>query len=171
VGGDLRRAAQAVELGRRVHDASFAPNGNTFADTYSTRTTAPVVRLCHVQGDPASARNCRVFWETHALDAYHVQAPEQFEVKAHDGTTLYATLLMPPGQTNSATVPLIVNPYGGPGDQEVLNEWKDNLLFDNVLARMDLRCSAPIIAAWAAADAPLRKRPGTTSVRCSLKIS
>jgi len=128
-----------LSAGAGFHDASFAPNGNTFADTYSTRTTAPVIRLCHVEsgiakGDPASARNCRAFWETHALDAYHVQAPEQFEVKAHDGTTLYATLLMPPGQTNPATVPLIVNPYGGPGDQAVVNQWKDNLLFDNVLA-------------------------------------
>ena len=94
-----------------------------------------MVRLCHVKDGPASAQNCRVFWETHALDAYHVQAPEQFEVKAHDGTTLYATLLMPSGATNPATVPLIVNPYGGPGDQAVLNQWKDNLLFDNVLAQ------------------------------------
>jgi dipeptidyl-peptidase-4 len=98
-----------------------------------------MVRLCHLKADiapagPPLADNCRVFWQTHALDAYHVQAPEQLEVKAHDGTTLYATLLMPSGQTNPAIVPLIVNPYGGPGDQDVVNQWKDNLLFDNVLA-------------------------------------
>jgi dipeptidyl-peptidase-4 len=98
-----------------------------------------VVRLCHVAAGASAADSCRVFWQTRALDAYHVQAPEQLEVKAHDGTTLYATLLMPPGQTipttvSPATVPLIVNPYGGPGDQDVVNQWKDNLLFDNVLA-------------------------------------
>ncbi len=124
-----------LSAGAGFHDASFSPNGNAFADIYSRRTANPVVRLCHVKDGPASAQNCRVFWETHALDAYHVQAPEQFEVKAHDGTTLYATLLMPSGATNPATVPLIVNPYGGPGDQAVLNQWKDNLLFDNVLAQ------------------------------------
>ena len=124
-----------LSAGAGFHDASFSPNGNAFADIYSRRTATPVVRLCHVKDGPASAQNCRVFWETHALDAYHVQAPEQFEVKAHDGTTLYATLLMPSGATNPATVPLIVNPYGGPGDQAVLNQWKDNLLFDNVLAQ------------------------------------
>jgi len=123
-----------LSAGAGFHDASFAPNGQAFADTWSTRTTAPAIRLCHLDEAPASASNCRVFWETHELDAYHLQAPQQFEVKAHDGTTLYATLLMPPGQTNPATVPMIVNPYGGPGDQEVFNKWKDNLLFDNVLA-------------------------------------
>ncbi len=76
-----------------------------------------------------------MFWETHALDSYQLRLPQQLEVKAHDGTTLYATLLMPSGSTNPATVPLIVNPYGGPHAQEVVNQWHDNLLFDNVLAQ------------------------------------
>ncbi|MGH9562615.1 MAG: alpha/beta hydrolase family protein, partial [Terracidiphilus sp.] len=89
-----------------------------------------------VQDGANSAGDCRVFWQTHALDAYHLQAPEQFEVKAHDGTTLYATLLMPAGAAAPATVPLVLNPYGGPGDQEVVNNWnhRGDLLFDNVLA-------------------------------------
>ena len=29
------------------------------------------------------------------LESYHLGAPVQLEVKAHDGTTLYATLLLP----------------------------------------------------------------------------
>ena len=128
-----------LSAGAGFHDASFSPSGKSFADTYSARATTPVIRLCQVRADiaeegPASAQNCRVFWETHAADAYRVKVPEQFEVKAHDGTTLYATLLMPAGATNPATVPLIVNPYGGPHAQEVVNQWKNNLLFDNVLA-------------------------------------
>ncbi len=120
--------------GQGFHDASFSPGGNAFAETFSTRTAPPLARLCHVEEGRATALNCSVFWETHALDAYHLQAPEQFEVKAHDGTTLYVTLLMPSGAASPASVPLIVNPYGGPHDQAVLNEWRDNLLFDNVLA-------------------------------------
>jgi dipeptidyl-peptidase-4 len=133
-------ARRQLSAGAGFHEATFAPNGATFTDKYSTRTTTPVIRLCHVKEDiaeagPASAPDCRVFWQTHALDAYQVKAPEQLEVKAHDGTSLYATLLMPSGSSNSATVPLIVNPYGGPHAQEVVNQWKDNLLFDNVLAQ------------------------------------
>jgi len=124
-----------LSAGAGFHDAAFGPDGRTFADQYSTRMAAPLMQLCHEPEGPPSAQDCRVFWQTHALDAYNVKAPEQFEVKAHDGTTIYATLLMPSGATNPATVPLIVNPYGGPHDQHVVNEWKDNLLFDNVLAQ------------------------------------
>lgn len=124
-----------VSDGAGWHDASFGQDGKVFADTYSTRTTPPVVRLCHVDGRSSADHGCSVFWQTHALDAYHVQAPEQFEVKTHDGTMLYATLQMPAG-TAAASVPLIVNPYGGPGDQEVVNKWnhRQDLLFDHVLA-------------------------------------
>jgi dipeptidyl-peptidase-4 len=56
-------------------------------------------------------------------------------VKAHDGTTLYATLLLPDGATNPASVPLIVNPYGGPGTQTVANRWGEAVLFDELLAQ------------------------------------
>jgi dipeptidyl-peptidase-4 len=123
-----------LSAGAGFHEAGFSPGGDTFTDTYSTRTTTPVIRLCHIEAGAASDRSCRVFWQTHALDGYEVKMPEPLEVKAHDGTTLYATLLMPSGSTNPATVPLIVNPYGGPHGQEVVNQWHDNLLFDNVLA-------------------------------------
>ena len=127
---------KALSTGAGFHDATFAPDGKTFTDKYSSRAATPVIRLCHEQEGPAaSAENCRVFWETYALDSYQVKLPQQLEVKAHDGTTLYATLLMPSGSSNPATVPLIVNPYGGPHAQEVVNQWHDNLLFDNVLAQ------------------------------------
>jgi dipeptidyl-peptidase-4 len=99
------------------------------------------MRICRAPGAsdaasaPATADKCRVFWESHALDSYHLLAPQQLEVKAHDGTTLYATLLLPAGAANPATVPLIVNPYGGPGEQSVANSWKRELLFDELLAQ------------------------------------
>jgi len=44
-------------------------------------------------------------------------------------------LLLPEGATNPASVPLILNPYGGPGSQTVVNKWNDNLLFDELLAQ------------------------------------
>ena len=55
-------------------------------------------------------------------------------MKANDGDTLYATLLLPAGDKSAASVPLIVNPYGGPGPQEVADRWSDALLFDELLA-------------------------------------
>jgi dipeptidyl-peptidase 4 len=124
-----------LTAGAGSHDGNFAPLGGSFVDKQSTRMDPPTLRLCQ------SAEKCNVFWTTRALEAYHLHAPEQLEVKAHDGTTLYATLLLPDGATSAAgaispaSIPLIVNPYGGPGPQEVANRWGDGLLFDELLAQ------------------------------------
>jgi len=118
-----------LSSGAGFHEGNFAPTGGGFVDKYSTRLNPPVLRLC-----PAAGK-CTVFWQTNVLDPYHLRAPEQLEVKAHDGTALYATLLLPEGAASSASVPLIVNPYGGPGMQSVVNRWNDALLFDELLAQ------------------------------------
>jgi dipeptidyl-peptidase-4 len=85
------------------------------------------------------AGQCSVLWSTRALEPYQLRTPEQLEVKAHDGTTLYATLLLPealePAEAFKASIPLIVNPYGGPGAPAVINRWNDNLLFDELLVQ------------------------------------
>jgi dipeptidyl-peptidase-4 len=115
--------------GAGFHAGSFAPAGSAFVETQSTRMEPPVMSLCQEAG------KCNVFWQTHTIDPYHLRAPVQFEVKAHDGTILYATLLLPEGAA-SASVPLIVNPYGGPGPMTVANRWGgDELLFDELLAQ------------------------------------
>ena len=118
-----------LTTGAGNHDASFAPIGFSFTDKFSSRMSPPELRLCAIEGQ------CSVFWSTHALDSYAVHAPERLEVKTHDGTTLYATLLLPENVTNAASVPLIVNPYGGPGPQTVADRWGDGLLFDELLAQ------------------------------------
>jgi dipeptidyl-peptidase-4 len=119
--------------GAGFHDGNFAPAGSAFVDKRSARLDPPALRLC------PSADQCNTFWQTRALEPYGLRAPEQLEVKAHDGTTLYATLLLPAnaadsGTADAASVPLIVNPYGGPGPQTVANRWSETLLFDELLA-------------------------------------
>ncbi len=121
--GERRQLTKAAGF----HEANFAPHGDSYVDKASTRMTAPQLSLC-------GSAECRVFWETRALEPYALRTPEEMEVKAHDGTALYATLLLPAGATTAASVPMIVNPYGGPGPQEVANKWADGLLFDELLA-------------------------------------
>jgi len=111
------------------HEPNLAPSGSIFVDLHSTRMEPASDSLCRVDG------GCSVFWRTGALDNYTLRSPEQFEVKAHDGTALYATLLLPAGATLPASVPLIVNPYGGPAVQTVANRWSDGLLFDQLLTQ------------------------------------
>ncbi len=128
-------ARAQLSAGAGFHVGNFAPVGSVFVDQRSDRLHPPTLSLCMAANKPAAANKCRVFWQTHALDPYHLRAPEQLEVKARDGTTLYATLLLPAGATARASVPLIVNPYGGPGEQTVVNCWSNDLLFDELLAQ------------------------------------
>lgn len=114
--------------GEGYHTGSVAPSGTAFVDRLSTRMDPPTVRLC------TRPDACTVFWQTRALEPYRLSAPQQLQVMAHDGSTLYATLLLPEGANAAASVPLIVNPYGGPGPQTVANRWSDSLLFDELLA-------------------------------------
>jgi dipeptidyl-peptidase-4 len=114
--------------GAGFHVGNFAPVGSAFVDKQSSRMEAPSTELC------ATAGKCSVIWTTNALETYHLRAPEQLTVKAHDGTSLNATLLLPEGRS-AASVPLIVNPYGGPGSPTVLNKWNDALLFDELLTQ------------------------------------
>jgi dipeptidyl-peptidase-4 len=111
-----------------VHSGNFAPVGGAFVDEHTARLDPPTERLCQAPG------KCNVFWQTRALEPYRLRAPEELEVKAHDGSTLYATLLLPEGA--AASVPLILNPYGGPGPQAVSNRWEnDSVLFDELLTQ------------------------------------
>jgi dipeptidyl-peptidase 4 len=128
-----------LTAGAGSHEGNFAPMGGGFVDKQSTLMDPPTLRLCQPAG--AAASKCNDFWTTRAVEPYHLRAPEKLEVKAHDGTTLYATLLLPEGAssptgaTGPTSVPLIVNPYGGPGPQTVANRWGDGLLFDELLAQ------------------------------------
>ena len=112
-----------------VHHGDFAPAGGVFVDRASSRMTPTSVSLCQVDG------KCNLLWETKAADQYHFRAPEELTVTTPDGLILYATLLLPEGKTYPASVPLILNPYGGPGPMTTENAWGDGLLFDELLAQ------------------------------------
>ncbi len=117
-----------LTTGAGYHEANFSPNGQVFVDTWSARMEPDRLSLCQTGG------KCTMFWSNQGLEPYKLHQPEQMEVKAKDGSTLYATLLMPADAAGRASVPLILNPYGGPGPQTVENKWDDRLLFDELLA-------------------------------------
>ncbi len=115
-----------ITSGAGFHAGNFAPAGSAFVDKQSSRMEAQTIKLC------AEASKCGAIWATHAMKPYHLRAPEKLTVKAHDGTSLFATLLLPESAA-AASVPLIVNPYGGPGSPTIVNKWNDALLFDELL--------------------------------------
>jgi dipeptidyl-peptidase-4 len=110
------------------HEPVFSPNTNFFADTISSVTTPPVLDMCRHQTE------CQTIWKSPPLGS-PLTPPTAVEWKAADGaTTLYGRLLLPADKTEPASVPLIVNPYGGPHAQAVSGEWDaQERLFDQIL--------------------------------------
>jgi dipeptidyl-peptidase-4 len=116
-----------VTVAAGVHSPTFAHLSPTFIDTFSDRATPPQVGVCH-------ASECRVFWHSNTLGVKLIPA-EALQLIASDGKTiLYGDLLLPPGES-PASVPLIVNPYGGPGVQTVDDSWggTEERLWDQLL--------------------------------------
>src|SRR5207244_10610074 len=69
------------------------------------------------------------------LARYNLTAPQFVDFNAEDRTKLHGLLFLPP-QTSTKKTPLLMNPYGGPGIQTILDRWDGNgLLFNNILLR------------------------------------
>ncbi|HEY1808174.1 MAG TPA: alpha/beta fold hydrolase, partial [Acidobacteriaceae bacterium] len=113
-----------------VHKPEFSPNGLLYADNFSNIATPPTVAMCRV-----SSTACNTFWRPKLNPDYKLMTPRMLTLKASDGTTLYASLMLPPDEHKDGSVPLINNPYGGPHAQTVQNAWSGRVtLFDQVLA-------------------------------------
>jgi dipeptidyl-peptidase-4 len=111
-----------------VHGPKFAPASPTYVDVVSNLETPPQDSICH-------GAECKAFFTSKPLDSGELTRPESLQLTAADGkTTLYGQLLLPAGK-NAASVPLIVNPYGGPGVQDVQDSWggTQNRLWDELL--------------------------------------
>jgi dipeptidyl-peptidase 4 len=125
-GSNRRQITKAVG----VHNPAFAPQSGAFLDEYSSELTPPTVAACSPAGD------CKPFWFSKPLEGHHLIPSEPLELTAADNaTTLYGTLLLPPGKNAAHTVPLIVNPYGGPDVGTDVDDWGDKRsFFDQLLA-------------------------------------
>jgi dipeptidyl-peptidase-4 len=113
------------------HDPTFADNSSGYIDNYSTALTPNQFSVCDLTA------NCRVFAELRPVSAYGLAPFKYLEFKAEDGATLYGHLLLSPNSNNSK-VPVIVNIYGGPAAQVVVDQWSQwagaSGLFAEILA-------------------------------------
>ena len=127
-GSDMKQLSQ--EAG--THDAIFGPKPQFYVDRYSSLMMPPALSLCNTGG------KCSPFWQSKDISGLHLTPPQQFKLKAADGTTtLYGELFMPLGTMDtSVRYPVLMHPYGGPSGQEVRDAWGGNgFLFDEYLAR------------------------------------
>jgi dipeptidyl-peptidase-4 len=113
-----------------THNADFAAGHDRFVDESSSRTTPRKLALCSGSGA------CKTIFEAGLPKNHVMRETKVLKLKAADGvTTLYATLLLPAGSAAAGSVPLINNPYGGPGSAGQQNAWSGRTFyFDQLLA-------------------------------------
>ncbi|ABF39061.1 dipeptidyl-peptidase IV [Candidatus Koribacter versatilis Ellin345] len=114
-----------------THEAKFAPEANWFVDNYSALTTPPALAVCTLKDE------CTTFWSGRSVKDYALLVPQFVDAKADDGTVMHGVLLMPTEGVAmvNGKVPLITNPYGGPGVPGDWDSWGSVDLFDQYMAK------------------------------------
>jgi dipeptidyl-peptidase-4 len=115
-----------------THEILVAPDHRHFGDVYSTINKPPTARLCPVVADAA----CSTFWKSEPVPAAAGVSSSIVTFTAADGTTkLYGTLTLPTGGTAPGSVPLILNPYGGPLPTPGVHDGWGSPYFSELLAQ------------------------------------
>jgi dipeptidyl-peptidase-4 len=115
-GGEIQQVTR--EAG--THRIEMAPGAANFLDTFSTRLQPPQQFVIRADGTQAVMLNEN---RVAALADFGLSKPEFGELKAPDGSKLYTETILPTGFTPAKKYPVLVNVYGGPGVQTVMNSW------------------------------------------------
>ena len=101
------------------HSLDLSPDGEFLVDVYSNPVTPPAFHLRRASGEPLRTLGKPV----NHLDEYEMAATEFVEVKAKDGSTLYARMAKPLNFDPAKKYPVVVYVYGGPHAQMVRDGW------------------------------------------------
>jgi dipeptidyl-peptidase-4 len=134
---DGSNAGKPVRLTKQDgwHEDVFARNGKIFVDTFSNPDTPPQVSIRRADGT-------MVEWLEHnELNAQHPYAnyakdhlPTEYgSIKAHDGQTLYYSMIKPANFDAAKRYPVFLFTYGGPHSQRVTRQWGN--LFNQYMAQ------------------------------------
>jgi len=135
---DGSNAGKPVRLTKQDgwHEDVFSRNGKIFVDTFSDPDTPPQVSIRRADGS-------MVEWLEHnELNAQHPYAPylashlptEYGTIPAHDGQTLYYSMIKPADFDASKRYPVFLFTYGGPHSQRVTRQWPASL-FNQYMAQ------------------------------------
>jgi len=124
------RGFEQVSREPGAHEPEFATDGKRYLEKFSGLITPPRWSLCRTDG------SCSPFWEPRSLAAYSLVTPQFIDFHAGDGTILHGQLMLPRDLPSNAKIPLVLYPYGGPGEQLARDVWGgDRFLFNEVLAQ------------------------------------
>ena len=115
-----------------THFISFAPDATAYVDTFSDSSTPPTQNLFRADGaHVASIAENKV----PELAEYHLSPVQFLTVPADDGTKLNAMMIKPPGFDPSKKYPVLIDVYGGPHVQQVVNTWSGGQLWSQMMAQ------------------------------------
>lgn len=125
-------AKRKITTASGVHEVLLSPNAQYYSDVLSTMAAAPVAEVCPVTANGG----CNVFWRSKPIAPATGVTSSIYNVTAADGKTQLFGRLTMPSSTAPGSIPLILNPYGGPlPTAAVRNNWSNGNLFNELLAQ------------------------------------
>jgi dipeptidyl-peptidase 4 len=108
-----------------IHDDVFAANGSLFVDTFSDPNTPPQVSIRKPDGSMVEWLEHNEVKPGHPYYQYMSNhLPTEFgTIKAHDGQTMYYSMIKPANFDPHKRYPVFVYVYGGPHSQQVTRGW------------------------------------------------
>jgi dipeptidyl-peptidase-4 len=117
------------------HEDSFAKNGKLFVDTFSDPKTPPQVSIRKPDGSMVEWLEHNEVKGDHPYAKYMADhLPTEFgTIKAHDGQSLYYSMIKPANFNPNKRYPVFLFVYGGPHSQQVTRGWGN--LFKQYMAQ------------------------------------
>lgn len=115
-------AAERLTSQPGVHGCPVSPRFDAFVDVHSSVTAPPRATLRSLDGG-ALASIPAGYQPDPRLAELDLPAPAFFSFSTEDGDTLYAAVYAPRDLPPGSRAPVVVDVYGGPHMQQVVNTW------------------------------------------------
>ena len=121
-----------ISSAKGVHNIDFSPDALYYLDYYSHTGNLPELTLHTSDGKKvqtiASSAN-------HMVAGWKLSTPEFHSYRTADGLELPAMMIKPENFDPAKKYPAIIYVYGGPGAQQVVDQWSGRLLWHQFLAK------------------------------------
>lgn len=111
-----------LSTGDGWNETEFSPNGNYYRNQYSNLNTLPIYTIRNAKGKELRVLNDNKHVKQ-TMDAYGFVDREIIHFTTEDGTELYGWMMKPANFDPNKKYPVMMNCYGGPGSQQVMNAY------------------------------------------------
>lgn len=109
---------------RGTHSIDMSPDTRYYVDTWSNTSTPRQVELWRTEGGGSLVATLESNQQVRDFVRQRAYSPQElFRFATSDGVTLDGSMIRPPDFDPSRRYPVLVSIYGGPGSQQVYDEW------------------------------------------------